>query len=35
MLLDLARNFINIRTRRHQEAVCTLARALTSEDKPG
>ena len=33
MLLDLARNFISIRTRRHQEAVCTLARALTSEDK--
>jgi len=35
MLLDLARNFISIRTRRHQEAVCTLARALTSDDKPG
>ena len=35
LLLDLARNFIGIRTRRHQEAVCTLARALTSDDKPG
>jgi hypothetical protein len=34
MLLDLARNFISIRTRRHQEAVCTLARALTTEEKP-
>jgi transcriptional regulator with XRE-family HTH domain len=35
MLLDLARNFISIRTRRHQEAVCTLARALTADEKPG
>jgi transcriptional regulator with XRE-family HTH domain len=34
MLLDLARNFISIKTRRHQEAVCTLARALTVEEKP-
>ena len=33
MLLDLARNFISIRARRHQEAVCTLARALTVEEK--
>jgi transcriptional regulator with XRE-family HTH domain len=33
MLLDLARNFISIKTRRHQEAVCTLARALTTEEK--
>jgi transcriptional regulator with XRE-family HTH domain len=33
MLLDLARNFVSIRTRRHQEAVCTLARALTADDK--
>src|SRR5918996_1155649 len=33
MLLDLARNFVSIRTRRHQEAVCTLARALTIDDK--
>ena len=33
MLLDLARNFISIKTRRHQEAVCTLARALTVEEK--
>ena len=35
MLLDLARNFISIPTRKHQEAVCTLARALTSDEKPG
>jgi DNA-binding XRE family transcriptional regulator len=34
MLLDLARNFISIPTRKHQEAVCTLARALTSDEKP-
>jgi transcriptional regulator with XRE-family HTH domain len=34
MLLDLARNFISIPTRKHQEAVCTLARALTSDQKP-
>jgi transcriptional regulator with XRE-family HTH domain len=34
MLLDLARNFISIKARRHQEAVCTLARALTIEEKP-
>lgn len=28
--LDLARNFSNIRTRRHQEAICLLARVLAS-----
>ncbi|MDF2748276.1 MAG: transcriptional regulator, Cro/CI family [Propionibacteriaceae bacterium] len=29
MLLDLARNFLNIPDPRHREAVATLARALT------
>ena len=33
MLLDLARNFISIRTRRHQEAVCTMARALNDRGR--
>ena len=33
MLLELARNFISIPTRKHQEAVCSLARALTIEQK--
>ena len=33
MLLELARNFISIPTRKHQEAVCTLARALTVDQK--
>jgi transcriptional regulator with XRE-family HTH domain len=33
MLLDLARNFISIPTRKHQEAVCSLARALTIDQK--
>ncbi|MEM7021437.1 MAG: helix-turn-helix transcriptional regulator [Pseudomonadota bacterium] len=33
MLLELARNFISIPTRKHQEAVCSLARALTSDPK--
>jgi transcriptional regulator with XRE-family HTH domain len=28
LLLDLARNFINTPNRKHQEAVCSLARAL-------
>jgi transcriptional regulator with XRE-family HTH domain len=28
MLLDLARNFISMSSRRHQEAMCSLARAL-------
>jgi transcriptional regulator with XRE-family HTH domain len=32
MLLELARNFISIRERRHQEAMCSLARALSSPD---
>jgi transcriptional regulator with XRE-family HTH domain len=33
MLLDLARNFISIPTRKHQEAVCSLARALAIDQK--
>ena len=28
MLLELARNFINMPSRKHQEAICNLARAL-------
>jgi transcriptional regulator with XRE-family HTH domain len=28
MLVDLARNFISIPSRKHQEAICSLARAL-------
>jgi transcriptional regulator with XRE-family HTH domain len=32
-LLELARNFISIPTRKHQEAVCSLARALTIDQK--
>ncbi|MGF1561381.1 MAG: helix-turn-helix domain-containing protein [Geminicoccaceae bacterium] len=40
MLLDLARNFISIDNRRHQESLCNLARALadpaqlTAEEEP-
>ena len=30
MLLDLARNFISLPSRKHQEAICSLARALAS-----
>jgi transcriptional regulator with XRE-family HTH domain len=33
MLLELARNFISISTRRHQEAICSLARALSDPDQ--
>jgi transcriptional regulator with XRE-family HTH domain len=33
MLLELARNFISIPTRKHQEAICSLARALNSSDQ--
>jgi transcriptional regulator with XRE-family HTH domain len=29
MLLELARNFISISERRHQDAICSLARALS------
>ena len=33
MLLELARNFISITDRRHQEAMCSLARALSTPDQ--
>ncbi len=33
MLLELARNFASIQNRRHQEAVCNLARALASAEQ--
>jgi transcriptional regulator with XRE-family HTH domain len=33
MLLELARNFISIPTRKHQEAICSLARALNNSDQ--
>jgi transcriptional regulator with XRE-family HTH domain len=32
MLLELARSFIAMNSRRHQEALCTLARALAEAD---
>jgi transcriptional regulator with XRE-family HTH domain len=32
MLLELARNFAAIKSRRHQEAICHLARALSDGD---
>lgn len=32
MLLELARNFIALPSRRHQEALCSLARALANSD---
>ena len=32
LLLELARNFISMPSRRHQEAVCTLARSLANAD---
>src|SRR5688572_12838449 len=35
MLLELARNFSGMPSRRHQEAVCNLARALRSPDAAG
>ena len=31
MLLELARNFIGMPNRKHQEALCSLARALSSD----
>src|SRR5687768_2044964 len=34
MLLELARNFIAMPGRKHQEAVCSLARALTNPELP-
>jgi hypothetical protein len=33
MLLELARNFASITHRRHQDAICNLARVLASPDK--
>jgi transcriptional regulator with XRE-family HTH domain len=35
LLLELARNFISIPKRQHQEAVCSLARALSGAHGPG
>ena len=32
MLLELARNFIALPSRRYQDALCSLARALTDSD---
>ena len=32
MLLELARNFISIPIRKHQDAICSLARALSAPD---
>ena len=32
MLLELARNFISLPTRKHQEAICSLARALANAE---
>ncbi len=31
MLLELARNFISVTNRRHQEAICVLARTLSDD----
>ncbi|MEZ5824139.1 MAG: helix-turn-helix transcriptional regulator [Geminicoccaceae bacterium] len=33
MLLELARNFISLPSRRHQEALCSLARALANAEE--
>jgi transcriptional regulator with XRE-family HTH domain len=35
MLLELARNFVSLPSRRHQEAVCALARALADDSGRG
>jgi transcriptional regulator with XRE-family HTH domain len=35
MLLELARNFISISERKHQDAICGLARALSATGDPG
>ena len=32
MLLELARNFVAVPSRKHQEAICTLARLLASDE---
>lgn len=34
LLLDLARHFANISNRKHQEAICNLARALAAAEDP-
>ncbi|MEO1089404.1 MAG: helix-turn-helix transcriptional regulator [Pseudomonadota bacterium] len=35
MLLELARNFISLSSRKHQEAICTLARSLADGGENG
>jgi len=35
MLLELARNFISIPERKHRDAICSLARALSGAHGPG
>jgi len=35
MLLELARNFAAIDSRKHQDAICNLARVLASGERPG
>ena len=35
MLLELARSFINMPSRKHQEAICSLARALANPELAG
>ena len=34
MLLELARNFAGIGNRKHQDALCNLARVLANGDNP-
>jgi transcriptional regulator with XRE-family HTH domain len=34
MLLELARNFAAIGSRKHQDAICNLARVLAAGDRP-
>ncbi len=33
MLLELARNFAGIHNRKHQDAICSLAKVLASTEK--
>ena len=35
LLLELARNFVSIPERKHREAICALARALSGAHAPG
>ena len=35
LLLELARSFVALPSRKHQEAICTLARALANPDLSG